>query len=103
MYLDLIIIVLLLLAVFVYFRRWSNFVYAVAMIDIFLRILAFLRDNVPVPEFKNLLSKYFASSIPAIFAKYTNGVFYTILMWILVIIYICFLYYVFLTFKKRRK
>jgi len=103
MHIDLVIVLILLLVVILYFRRWSNFVYAVAIIDIFLRILAFLRDNVPVPELKRLIGKYFSSSIPAIFDKYANGIFFTILMWILVVIYICFLFYVFRTFLKKRR
>ena len=103
MHIDLVILIVLLIFVVAYFRRWSNFVYAVAIIDIFLRILAFIRDNVPVPELKTLLSKYFSSSIPEIFAKYASDVFYTILMWVLVVIYICFLYYVFKIFLKKRR
>jgi hypothetical protein len=103
MHIDLIIVILLLIMVVFYFRRWSNFVYAVAIIDIFLRILAFIRDNVPIPELKRFLAKYFSSSVPDILDNYTKGILFTILMWVLVIIYICFLFYVFRTFLKKKK
>ena len=103
MYIDLILMIIILILVFLYFRRWSKFVYAVAMIDIFLRILAFFRDNVPVPELRTLLKKYFSSSIPDIFLRYTSGMLYTVLMWILVVIYIFFFFYILKIFLKKRR
>ena len=103
MYIDVFILVILLIIVVLCFRRFSSFVYSVAIIDIFLRILAFIRDNVPVPELKSLISKYFSSSIPAIIGKYTNGILYTIIMWIFVFIYMCFLFYVVRTFIHKKK
>lgn len=99
MYIDLIIvIVLLLLSIFV-FKRFSSFVYAFAIIDIFLRIVDFLRVKIPLKELGNI----FPSSMPAIFDKYTDGMLYDILLWVYVIIYICFLVYITIYFIKKRK
>ena len=39
MYIDLAIVLILLIVVVVFFRKFSSFVYAFAIIDIFLRIL----------------------------------------------------------------
>lgn len=102
MYVDVIIVLILLGVVIFLFRKFSSFVYAVAIIDIFLRILTFIRDN-SVPELKSLIGKYFPESIPAIIAKYSNGVFYTILIWAYVIIFAIFLGYIIKYFIKKRK
>lgn len=102
MYVDVIIILILLGVVIFLFRKFSSFVYAVAIIDIFLRILTFIRDNT-VPELKSLIGKYFPESIPAIIAKYSNGVFYNILIWAYVIIFAIFLVYIIKYFIKKRK
>ncbi len=103
MYIDLIIIIVILVLVGLYFRRFSNFVYAFAIIDIFLRILDFIRLNVPVTELQNLISKYFPSSIAGIIYNYTGGILTTILIWIYVVLYCIFLGYLFKTFIHRKK
>ena len=102
MYIDLIVLLVLLGVVIFWFRRFSSFVYAVAIIDIFLRIMTFIRDN-SVPELKSLIGKYFPESIPAIIGNYSNGIFYTILMWIYVGIFTVFLVYITKYFIKKRK
>ncbi len=99
MYIDLIIIIVLLLLVLFVFRRFSSFVYAMAIIDIFLRIVNFLSVKVPLKE----LGKIFPSDIPAILDKYMDGALLDIFMWIYVIIYICFLVYITTYFIHKRK
>ena len=103
MYIDLIIIIVLLLLVVFYFRRFSNFVYAFAIIDIFLRILNFIENNVRVPELQKLISKYFPDSIESLIYHYTSGIITTIFLWGYVILFIIFLGYIFKIFIKRRK
>jgi len=102
MYIDVIIVLILLGLVIFLFRKFSSFVYSVAIIDIFLRILTFVRDN-SVPELHNLIAKYFPESIPSIIAKYSDGIFYTILMWVYVGIFTVFLVYITKYFIKKRK
>ena len=102
MYIDLIILLVLLGLVVFFFRRFSSFVYAVAIIDIFLRILTFLKYNT-VPELKALIGKYFPQSVASIIAHYTNGVFYTICIWAYVIVMTIFLGYIINYFIKKRK
>lgn len=103
MYIDVIILVLILLFVIICFKRFSNFVYAVAIIDIALRILSFIRLNIGVPEISNFIAKYFSSNIPTIINKYTNGILSTIIIWIYVVIFIIFEFYIIRSFIKRKK
>lgn len=99
MYIDLIILICLLLLSIIFFKRFSSFVYAFAIIDITLRILNFLVIKIPLRDLNNI----FPSDITNIFAKYTNGIVYEILLWIYVIIYICFLVYTFIYFIRKKK
>ncbi len=103
MYADLIIVLILLGIVVFFFRRFSSFVYATAIIDIFLRILSFIKYNVDVPELKSLIGKYFPESIAGIINSYTSGVFNVIIMWAYVIIYAIFLGYIVKYFIYKRK
>ena len=99
MYIDLIVIGILLLAVILLFRKFSSFVYAVAIIDIALRILCFLKVKVPLKE----LGKIFPESIPAIFEKYTSDIVLDLLLWAYVFIYVCFLVYITNYFIHKKK
>lgn len=102
MYVDLWIVLILLIVVVVFFRRFSSFVYAFAIIDIFLRIMTFIKNNT-VPELKVLIDKYLPESIGAIIGRNFSGIVYTILMWMYVIIFIIFLVYIVSYFIKKRK
>ena len=103
MYIDVIILVLLLIVVVFVFRRFSSFVYSIAIIDIFLRIITYIGTHVPVPELHALIEKYFPASIPAIIDNYTNGILSDILMWIYVGFYACFLFYITTYFVNKKK
>lgn len=100
---DLIILLLLVVLTIIFFRRFSNVVYVICIIDIFLRILDTLDNLLGVPEFSNLVNKYFHNSIVDIINHYTTGTINLILVWLLLGIYIVFLVYVIQTFFRKRK
>ena len=102
MWIDVGIIVAILIVIAVVYKSLSTFVYAFAIIDICLRILAFIKYNT-VAEIKSLIGKYFPESIAAVIGRYSSGTLYTILMWVYVIIYIVFLYYLIDYFIKKKK
>ena len=103
MYIDIVIIVLLLIAVVFVFRRFSSFVYALCLIDIFLRIVDFIARHLPVAGITDYLDKYFPNSIGFIIEKYTNGIVEDILLWGYVIIFAIFWFYVAGYFINKRK
>lgn len=100
---DLIIIALLIIATIIFFRKFSNVVYIICIIDIFLRILNKLDLLLGVPEYSNLVNKYFHSSMQNIIDSYSSGIINTILSWILLGIYVVFLFYVIRTFFRKKK
>ncbi|MBQ3435793.1 MAG: hypothetical protein IJH18_02870 [Bacilli bacterium] len=105
MYIDLIIIVVLLGLVIYFFRKFDSFVYFMAILDILLRILTFLKNNLPLPDVAALINKYVPESIPSLIGKYTNGSLKTVLVWAYVVIMIIFEVYIIKYFwkKKRRR
>jgi len=99
---DAIIFIILLLVVIFFFKRLSNTVFFIAIVDIALRILTFIKYNT-FKEIKTFIGRYFPENIPHIISKYAKGDLYTILVWIYVILMIIFLYYVVRIFIKRKK
>lgn len=103
MYIDLIILIVLILVVFFFFRKFSSIVYFIAIVEILLRILTFFKNNIPLPDVSALINKYIPESISAIIGNYFDGVLYTILVWLFVIVMIIFESYIIRTFWKKKK
>lgn len=103
MYIDAIVLFVLLIIVITIFRRFDSFVYSVAIIDIFLRILTFIKNNIPLKDISNVIGKYLPESIMGIIDRYSDGIVQTILSWIYVAIMAIFLYYIIKLFVKKKK
>ena len=103
MYIDLIVLIALIVIVIMFFKRFSSFVFFVAIVDILLRILTFIKDNIGLPDVSQLIGKYIPANIPYIIGEYTNGVFYTIIVWLYVGIMAIFLSYIIKIFWKKKK
>lgn len=98
---GLFIIVLLLVIITVIFNKFKLFVYLLAMVDILLRIVAFIKMNVVTKELTSYLNKYMPESIPNLISTYSNGVFYDLLIWFYVIIFAIFEVYLIKMLIKR--
>ncbi len=103
MYIDLVVLIILILVVVMFFKRFSSFVFFMAIIDIFLRILTFIKYNIGLKDVSGIIDKYLPESIFDIIHKYTNGIFATILEWCFVVIMIIFLSYIIKIFLKKKK
>ena len=66
MYIDVILLVVLLLLVVMFFKRFSSFVLALGIIETFLRIVSFIKNNIPVTDIAVILNKYIPDNIFAI-------------------------------------
>ena len=99
---DVVLLILLIVAGVCFFRKFNSSVYYIASLDIFFRILTFVKNNLGVEEISAFISKYFPESIPSVIYKYTDGIVSTILMWIYVAMFAVFLFYtVKILWKKR--
>lgn len=103
MYIDLIVLVILILIVIMFFKRFSSFVFLIAIIDIFLRILSFIKNNIGLRDVSSLINKYFPDSIFDIINTYTNGTLNLIIKWCFVVIMIIFLSYIVKIFISKKK
>lgn len=82
---DLIVILLLIAIVVIICRDFKCFIYSLGIIEIFFRIMNFIANNIGISELSKFIHTYIPGSIIDIFAKYSNGLFYTILVWVFVI------------------
>ena len=55
MYIDLIVLIILMIVVLMFFKRFSSFVFMMAIIEITLRIAAFLKNNLGVKSIRNAI------------------------------------------------
>lgn len=105
MYIDLIILIVLIIVVIMFFKNFSSFVFFMAIVDIFLRILAFIKRNIGLPDVASLIGKYLPENIFDIIDKYSSTIplLNTILKWAFVIIMIIFLSYIVKIFIHKKK
>mgnify|MGYP004461659179 CR=1 FL=1 len=103
MYWDLIVFVVLLLLVVYFFRRFDSFVYFIAIFDILLRILTFIKYNIGLADVSAIIGKYIPESVPAIINKYLTDLPATIVVWGYVIVMIVFEFYIIKYFWKKKK
>lgn len=103
MYVDLIVFLVLVIFVIFFFRRFSSFVYLVVSLDILYRLLHFIANNVKVDELTSLINKYVPTDVVGLVSNYigTKGIFYTLLIWAMFVIYCIFLYYIIRILVKR--
>lgn len=102
MYIDLIIIIVLILIAFCWFRSFPKTVYAVAMIDMFLRLLTYISSHIGISGFYTWVKSIFPASIPGLLAKYMNGILLEIFVWVYVALMVVFLFYTTRIFIKKK-
>ncbi len=103
MYIDLIVLIILMVLVIVFYKRFTSFVFFMAIVDILLRILTFIKDNIGLKDVSDLIGKYVPGSIFDIVDKYTKGSINILLKWAFVVIMCFFLYYIIRIFIKKKK
>lgn len=99
---DLAILIILIVIVIIMFKDVKWVAYLLGIVEMFLRLIHYVGDNLPLPELNNLINAYLPTSTFSILAKYTSGYVYIILSWILVIGLWMFLYYNFCYFINKR-
>lgn len=105
MYIDLVLLVVGIILVIMFFKRFSSFVFFVAIVDIALRILTFIKDNIGLADISKLIGKYLPESVIDIINKYTSSIptLCIILKWSYVAVMTVFLVYIIRIFIKKKK
>lgn len=88
------IVFLLLLAIVIFLLRDIKWVtYLIGIVEIFLRLVHYIANNLGIPEIASFVNNNIPTSLFDILAKYSSGLFYDVLCWILVLFFIWFLIY----------
>jgi hypothetical protein len=105
MYIDLIVLIVLIIVVIMFFKRFSSFVFFMAIVEIFLRILTFIKNNIGLPDVAAIINKYIPENIFTIIDKYTSTIplLNIILKWLFVLIMAIFLSYIIKIFMNKKK
>lgn len=99
---DVVLLLILIVTGILFFRTFKGSIYFIACLDIFFRILTFIKIYLNINEVSEFINKYFPESIPSIIRKYTSDVVTDILLWIYIIVFAIFLgYTVKILWKKR--
>ena len=102
-YIDLVVLIVLLVFVIIYSKRFQTYMFGFGMIDILFRILNLINGFIPIKEIRTFINTYIPASIPSVINHYVTGIFNTVLIWIYIIIMAIFLFYVVKIFLKRKK
>ncbi len=105
MYIDLIILVVLMIVVIMFFKRFSSFVFFIAIVDMFLRLLTFVKNNIPLKDVSAIIGKYIPESLLSIIDSYTGSIsiLNIILRWVYFVLMAIFFGYVVKIFMKKKK
>ena len=97
-----ILIAVIILFVFLFKRTFSSFVYAVAVTDIFFRIVTHIKETLTSGSVRVFIDSYIPSNIPEVISNYTKGIFCDVLIWGYVILMIVFEFYAIRTFMHKK-
>ena len=90
---DLAVLLILIIIVVLVLKDVKWVTYLIGIFEIFLRLIHYIGDNLKIASLNNFINEYFPTSIFAIIGKYSSGVVYDILSWVLVLFLIWFLIY----------
>ena len=97
-----IIILIILILVLLFKRTFSSAIYAIVIVDIFLRLVNFLMGYINIKGDVGSCLNRIPASLNAVIINSTNGIFEDILLWAIFIVYVIFLYYIIGNFIKKR-
>lgn len=98
---DLVILLLLIGLVIFFFRRFSSLIYLIGIVDIFLRLVTFIKVELTKGELYAIIDKYIPFNIPTLLGNYSDGLLYTILLWLYIAAMIIFEFYLIKGFFKK--
>ena len=88
-----IIILIILILVLLFKRTFSSAIYAIVIVDIFLRLIDFLRDYIKIAGDIGNFFNSIPESLNDVIIRSTSGIFTDILLWIIFVVYVIFLYF----------
>lgn len=99
---DLIILLVFIVIVVLLYKDVKFVTYLLGILEIFFRIMHYLGDNISFINLNSFVNKYIPVSMLSIAGKYTSGIVYDIVSWVIVIGFIAFLVYLTEYFFRRK-
>ena len=100
---DLIILVIMVGLIIFFYKKFRNVIYFLGIVEIFFRIIHVVGDMIGVKALNDAINKFIPESILSIFAKYSSGLLYDVIVWIFVILFVIFEYYLIRGFFAKSK
>lgn len=100
---DLIILVIIIGLIIFFYKKFRNVIYFLGIVEIFFRIVHVVGDLIGVKVINDAINSFIPESILSIFAKYSSGLLYNIIVWIFVILFVIFEYYLIRGFFSKSK
>lgn len=91
---DVIVIILLIIIVALVFKRFDNTVIFLGLTDVFLRLFHFIGDKAGIKSFNHFINRYLPTSVLSVVESHAEGIIYTILLWLYIVIMLLFVFYV---------
>lgn len=89
----LILLVVLIIVVGLFFKDFKSVVYFLGIVEIFFRLIHRLANLLGIKEFIGFVNKYIPASLEGIIDAYSSGILYTVLIWILLLLFVYFEFY----------
>lgn len=100
---DLIILVIIIGLIIFFYKKFRNVIYFLGIVEIFFRIVHVVGDLIGVKVINDAINSFIPESILSIFAKYSSGLLYDIIVWIFVVLFVIFEYYLIRGFFSKSK
>ncbi len=100
---DLIILIALIVIVVLFFKDFKSVVYFIGIVEIFFRLTHIIVNKLKIESLITVVNNYIPNSLANILAKYANGLLYDVMVWGLIILFICFEVYLVKYWIKKNK
>lgn len=87
-----VLIILIILGIFL-LKDVKYLVYLIGTIEIFLRLIHYIGDHLGMVDLNKVINNNFPNSLFSMLGKYTSGIIYDILAWLLTGVFVVFLFY----------
>lgn len=99
---DLIIVLVLIVLVAFFYKKFKFEVYFIGILEIFLRLINYIANHIEIDTVSTFVNKYIPSSLFNLIGKYSNGLLSTIFSWVLIAMLVLFEFYLIKNFIKKK-
>lgn len=99
---DLIIILILIIGIAFIYKDFKKVVYFIGIMEIFFRLLHAIVLRLHIAEITTFVKTYIPSSLIHVLAKYSSGLLFEILVWLVIAVLCIFEFFLVKSFIKKK-